>query len=75
MTDMILKSVRLGRCEKLTDTQRGIHNLPEKGCCAIESWYDGKKVFESIKHFESFRDYLLSFGPFKDVEISASEEE
>ena len=66
----MLKSVRLGRAERQSEEDRQEFNLPSHGCIAIESHYEPNKgLSKRLKHFTSFRDYLLTFGDFKDISL------
>jgi len=68
---MTLKNIRLGRAENLSEQIRKKHNLPEKGLIIIESRNpDLHEEFKLIKE-GGIRDYLLTLGDFKEVEISA----
>lgn len=68
---MALKDLRIIKAEELPENIRRENGLPDIGRIAIETTNDELKV--SFKYIKGgIRDYLLSFGNFKDADIDNS---
>jgi len=67
----MIKNIRLGRAENLSDEIKKQFNLPERGLVMIESKVECgelKENFVPIKR-DGIRGYLLSLADFNDVFI------
>ncbi len=67
---MTIKNAWLGRVEKLSAKIKEQHpNLPNKGLIIIESISPALEERISPIKENGFRDYLLTFGDFKPIDL------